>query len=171
MPVPMAVRLRTERLLLEPWVEVDLSTYQRLVSERGTGTPSREDVEQRVRRQRDTYHAHGLALLAARRRVEGDVIGYCGLVVGRTTPEEPEIAYELFRYAHGFGYATEAARAVVGAARDTGRARLWATVRAWNAPSLRVLDKLGFHRDHVTGDERGEIVWCVRDLAAHLPAT
>ena len=31
--------------------------------------------------------------------------------------------------------------------------------RAW----LRVLDKLGFRRDHVTVDEAGEIVWLVRE--------
>lgn len=42
------------------------------------------------------------------------VIGYCGLVIGGNgTREEPELAYELLRVAHGFGYAPEAGRAVV----------------------------------------------------------
>jgi hypothetical protein len=45
-------------------------------------------------------------------QLEGDVIGYCGLIVGHATVEEPEIAYELFRRVHGRGYATEAAGAV-----------------------------------------------------------
>src|SRR5450631_4135419 len=36
--------------------------------------------------------------------------------------------------------------------------RLWSTVRAWNAPSSRVPEKLGFERDHVsTQDVRGEM--------------
>jgi RimJ/RimL family protein N-acetyltransferase len=73
-------------------------------------------------------------------------IGYCGLIVGRATQEEPEIAFELFLRVHGLGFATEAGRAVVAAAAATGRSRLWSTVRAWNQLSLRVLEKLGFVR-------------------------
>jgi RimJ/RimL family protein N-acetyltransferase len=90
--------------------------------------------------------------------------GYCGLVTGRATLAEPEIAYELLRSAHGRGYATEAASAVLDAAIATGRRRLWATVRSWNAASFRVLEKLGFERSHSTWDEHGEIVWNVREL-------
>jgi RimJ/RimL family protein N-acetyltransferase len=48
------------------------------------------------------------------------------------------------------------------AAFATGRRRLWATVRTWNSASFRVLDKLGFRRDHVVSDERGELVYLVR---------
>ena len=169
----MRLELATDRLLLTPWWDVDLATYRALVAERGEGTPEPDDITRRLRDQRDRYAADGIALLALRRKAEGDVIGYCGLVVGRSSPEEPELAYELFRHAHGSGFATEAARAVVSAARDTGRARLWATVRTWNAPSFGVLDKLGFRRDHTTADDRGEIVWCslrLADLAHGCPA-
>jgi RimJ/RimL family protein N-acetyltransferase len=70
----------------------------------------------------------------------------------------------LFRRVHGQGYATEAAFAVLAAANATGRKRLWSSVRPWNAPSFRVLDKLGFQRDHVTTDDRGELVWLTRSL-------
>ena len=80
-------------------------------------------------------------------------------MVGRSTLDEPEIAYELLRAFHGHGYATEAARAVVDAAFATGRRRIWSTVRAWNTPSLNVLEKLGFQRHHSTVDDQGEIVW------------
>jgi RimJ/RimL family protein N-acetyltransferase len=86
------------------------------------------------------------------------------LIVGRLTLEEPEIAYELFQRAHGHGYATEAAGAVLDAAIITGRTRLWSTVRAWNTASFRVLEKLGFERDHVSTDDRGELVWLTRSL-------
>jgi RimJ/RimL family protein N-acetyltransferase len=57
------------------------------------------------------------------------------------------------------GYASEAVQAVVSAARGTGRRRLWSTVRSWNAPSLRVLEKNGFVRDHSRHDDRGELVY------------
>lgn len=103
--------------------------------------------------------------MVVNRRDVGDFIGYCGLTVGRASVEEPEIAYELFRRVHGQDYATEAAAAVIDAAIATGRQRLWATVRSWNAPSFRVLEKLGFERDHVSTDDRGELVWLTRSLA------
>jgi RimJ/RimL family protein N-acetyltransferase len=54
----------------------------------------------------------------------------------------------------------------MAAAFATGRRRIWSTVRPWNAPSLRVLDKLGFRRERVEVDERGEIVYLARDAAA-----
>ena len=66
--------------------------------------------------------------------------------------------------AHGHGYATEAAVEVVAAARQTGRSRLWSTVRSWNAPSFRVLEKLGFTRHHSVWDDDGEVVWNMLDL-------
>ena len=108
----------------------------------------------------------GLGLLPIERREEGDFIGYCGIVVGRASFEEPEIAFELARRAHGRGYATEAAEAVVDAAAATGRKRLMATVRAWNGASFRVLEKLGFHRsDRITQDPvRGHLIWMTRKL-------
>lgn len=51
---------------------------------------------------------------------------------------------------------------MLDAAIVTGRTRLWATVRPWNAPSFRVLEKLGFERSHVATDDRGEVVWLAR---------
>jgi RimJ/RimL family protein N-acetyltransferase len=72
----------------------------------------------------------------------------------------------LAKRAHGHGYATEAASAVVEAARRTGRRRLWATVRDWNAPSFRVLEKLGFERGGRVDEnpERGDSIWMTRSL-------
>ncbi|MGI8693366.1 MAG: GNAT family N-acetyltransferase, partial [Geodermatophilaceae bacterium] len=85
-----------------------------------------------------------------------DLRGYCGLIVGRSTVDEPEIAYERLRRAHGRGYATEAGRAVLDAAIATGRTRLWSTVRTWNAASFRVLEKRGCQRHHVVTDDQGD---------------
>jgi GNAT superfamily N-acetyltransferase len=74
------------------------------------------------------------------RKGTADVIGYCGLTVhGNGSPDEPELAYELLRAAHGRGYATEAGRAVVTWASEAGYRRLWAGVWDWNAASRRVL--------------------------------
>lgn len=155
----MALHLQTTRLSLRPWQDGDVESYRALVAERGEGTPSVEDVTQRIASQRADTERTGFALLAIVRRDQGDFIGYCGLIVGRSTVDEPEIAYELHPHAHGHGYATEAARAITDAATATGRHRLWATVRSWNTASFRVLDKLGFERHHTSEDVRGTLVW------------
>jgi RimJ/RimL family protein N-acetyltransferase len=162
---PMATHLTTDRLTLRPWTLSDLDDYRSLVAERGAGTPTEANTRERITSQLAATVESGLALLPIIRRTEGDFIGYCGLIIGRTTVAEPEIAYELLQRVHGNGYATEAARAVLDAAIATGRRRLWSTVRAWNARSFRVLEKLGFERDHVTTpDERGDLVWLMRVL-------
>ena len=161
---PMPFQLETERLTLQPWAESDADELRALISERGNGMPTLEHTRAVIADGLAAMATTGIALLSIRRRDEGDLIGYCGLIVGRSTLDEPEIAYELFRSAHGFGYATEAAGAVLDAAIATGRARLWSTVRVWNTPAFRVLEKLGFERDHVATDENGELVWLTRAL-------
>jgi RimJ/RimL family protein N-acetyltransferase len=161
---PMRVQLQTERLTLRPWAFSDAEDYRVLVAERGDGTPTVADIRERITTQRGAMAQTGIALLPIQRRVEGDFIGYCGLISSRENLDEPEIAYELIQRVHGHGYATEAGRAVVDAAIATGRTRIWSAARGWNTASLRVLEKLGFERDHALADDRGDIVWLTRSL-------
>ncbi|MEU9090352.1 GNAT family N-acetyltransferase [Streptomyces sp. NPDC048428] len=160
----MSFHLETERLILRPWAESDAVELRALRAERGEGTSTLEYTRTLIAKLLTATETTGIALLPIQRRDEGDFIGYCGVIIGRSTLEEPEIAYELFRRVHGHGYATEAARAVLDAAAATGRERLGATVDAGNAPSFRVLEKLGFERDHVSMEDKGEVVWLTRPL-------
>lgn len=160
----MSLAIETERLTLRLRDERDARWYRELLVERGEDMPTLEEATARLARFRDLTTEVGIGALAICRRAEGDVIGYCALIVGRCSLDEPEIAYELLRRFHGHGYATEAAQALVAAAAATGRRRLWSTVRPWNTASLRVLEKTGFHRDHTIADDRGDIVYLVRDL-------
>ncbi|WP_030546925.1 GNAT family N-acetyltransferase [Streptomyces albus] len=160
----MSFHLEIERLILRPWAESDAAEFCALLSERGKGTPTVEHIRTAITKLLTETAATGIATLPVQRRDEGDFIGYCGLIIGRTTLEEPEIAYELFQRVHGHGYATEAAGAVLDAAVATGRKRLWSTVGTWNTPSLRVLEKLGFERDHVSTEDSGEVAWLTRLL-------
>ena len=160
----MSFVLETERLSLRLRGIDDAAWYVELMGERDGGTTlTISDAERHLAEQIPQAGAAGFGFLTIERRAEGDAIGYCGLLIGRTTFDEPEIAYELLRRVHGNGYATEAAGAVLDAAFATGRRRIWATVRAWNTASLRVLEKLGFQRDHSVTDERGEVVYLARD--------
>ncbi|RSS61047.1 N-acetyltransferase [Streptomyces sp. WAC07061] len=160
----MPFHLRTERLILRPWAESDAAEFCALLCERGKETPTVDRIRTAIGELLTATETTGIALLPIQRRDEGDFIGYCGLIIGRSSVEEPEIAYELLQRAHGHGYATEAARAVLDAAAATGRERIWATVGAWNTPSFRVLEKLGFERDHVSTEDSGEVVWLTRSL-------
>jgi RimJ/RimL family protein N-acetyltransferase len=161
----MALAIETERLILRLRDERDAEWYRELVGERvGEDIPTIEDATARLARFRDLGTEIGIGALTICLRDGGEPIGYCALIVGRTSLDEPEIAYELLARYHGHGYATEAAQALVVAAAATGRHRLWSTVGAWNTPSLRVLEKVGFRRDHLVTDDRGEVVYLVRDL-------
>ena len=94
----MAFSIETPRLRLRLRDADDAAWNLELLAEHDGGT-TRTLVEARQRLDDQNRDAHdtGIGLLAVHRRREGDVIGYCGLVVGRTTLDEPELAYELFR--------------------------------------------------------------------------
>lgn len=146
-------RLETERLRLRSSVARDAAVFRRLWTERdprvparrqidASGHPTVEDIEEHLRTAAETGRS---GLLTVERKAEGDVIGYCGLVFDdHGAAGEPELAFELLAAVHNRGYATEAARAVVAWAEGAGHHRLRATVWDWNAPSLSVLEKLGF---------------------------
>jgi len=169
---PMRFALETERLSMELRTRKDALWNWELLRERETPVErSMSDVEARLIKQELESRSSGIGFLTIRRKIEGDPIGYCGLFIGRSSLDEPELAYELFSGARGNGYATEAARAVLDAGFATGRGRIWSTVRIWNDPSLRVLDKLGFRRHHSEFDEHGELVYLACEKMSHHAAT
>jgi [ribosomal protein S5]-alanine N-acetyltransferase len=152
-PARVLDTLETDRLTLRRSRVGDAAAYRQLWTERdprvpphrrvnSEGRPTVQDIAAQIRAEREQP---GPGLLAVERKGTAGVIGYCGLIIhGNGSPDEPELAYELLRAAHGCGYATEAARAVVTWACQAGYRRLWAGVWDWNAASRRVLDKLGF---------------------------
>lgn len=117
--VSMAFELETERLVLRPWSVTDAKWYRQLLAERNVPAPELDKVRDFLAGAQERAAVSGIAALPVVRKQKGDPIGYCGLVVGRSTLEEPEIAYELFRHVHGRGYATEAATAVLDASAAT----------------------------------------------------
>ena len=160
---PMPSRIETERLVLTPERASDAAWFADLLNARGTGTFTVEDALDRIDAMTKTIETTGIGALVLRKRSDGVPLGYAAIVVGRGSVDEPELAFELLPQCHGCGYATEAARAVLDAAFDTGRPRIWATVGSGNRRSLRVLDKLGFRRDHSTTGADGDVVWLVCD--------
>jgi ribosomal-protein-alanine N-acetyltransferase len=169
---PVLETLETERLILRRRRADDAAVYRQLWTERdprvpahrrvdADGRPTVADIGAAILREEP-----GLVLLAVVRKDSGDVIGYCGLIAREGgSPAEPELAYELLRAAQGFGYATEAARAVVAWADEAGYQRLQADVWDWNLASRRVLRKLGFRETDQAGaeSEHGRSLVTVRE--------
>lgn len=161
-------------MALRPRRVEEAATYRQLWTERDPRVPARrridadgrpnvEDIEEQLRTE---IASPGLKVLAVELKDTAEVIGYCGLfaVDGRPA-DEPELAYELLVAAHGHGYATEAAHAVVTWAREAGYPRLWADVWDWNTASVRVLEKLGFRATGVVEPgPHGESLQTVLDL-------
>ena len=144
----MPTSLTTDRLMMRPFSVDDAPLHAEMISERGPGArhygATVAAVEQIIGRLLREAAEHGFGLYVLERVDDAGFIGYCGLIVGRGSISEPEIAYELLSQFRGRGYATEAASAVVEATRATGRRRLVATVGPANAASFRVLEKVGF---------------------------
>ena len=168
------VVLETDRLILRPWRVAEAALQRELWFERDPrvpphrridedGNPTVADFEESIR----TAQTSTLGLLAAERKVTGDVIGYCGLIESdRGAAAEPELAFELLRRVWSHGYATEASLAVLDCARASGYERVWATVWDWNTASRRVLAKLGFtETDRTEVDPvRGTTLFTMRRL-------
>lgn len=176
-PLPhraMPVEMVTERLRLRMRDARDIDVTMQLHAERLDDPAPRRpwvvweraEVAARLAAQSATWPGQRFGLYALDLLDTGDTIGYCGLVTGHASDDEPEIAYELLASTWERGYATEAARAVVDAAFGTGRRRLWASVRPWNAPSFAVLARVGFVHDRIEPDEWGDLVLLRCDAAS-----
>lgn len=137
--LPTLTTLETGRLILRRRSLDEAGIYRQLWTERdprvpphrridAEGRPTVEDIATGIRSEHEGSQP---GILAVQRKSVGDVIGYCGLVFhDNGAPGEPELAYELLRRAHGFGYATEAGLSVIAWSTAAGYERLWATVRA-----------------------------------------
>lgn len=168
--------IETPRLILRHQAADDAEVYRRLWTERDPrvpahrrinleGRPSVEDIAAQIAEEQE---GPGPGLLAVQRKDTADVIGYCGLIIrGDGPPDEPDLAYELLRASHGYGFATEAGRAVAAWADAAGYRRLWAGVWDWNVQSRRVLAKLEFREVGRAGPDsiHGHSLLTVRDRA------
>src|SRR3982751_5794073 len=109
----MRTYAETPRLVLTPQEESDASWLAELFTARGTGTFSVADALAKVGAMTATIRTTGIGALALRVKPDLEPVGYAALVVGRATLEEAELGYELLPRAHGLGYATEGAGAVL----------------------------------------------------------
>ncbi|MCK0116116.1 GNAT family N-acetyltransferase [Isoptericola sp. S6320L] len=99
-------------------------------------------------------HGHGLWIVET---ADGEFVGDCGLTWQQVGGEARlEVGYHVRADLQGQGYATEAAAACRGLARDSLRAaELVAIVHPHNAASRRVAEKIGMR--HLADDRTGPL--------------
>lgn len=149
--------VQTERLFLRHFHILDHGPMYRIFGDAdvmrfGDGVQTKEWVHGWLATCFDQYQQWGFGPYAVVERTSREVIGYCGLFffpdVGGQA--EVEIGYRFARAAWGYGYATEAARAVRDWAFQTlCLKRLIAMIDPNNTASIRVAKKLGmqYERD------------------------
>jgi RimJ/RimL family protein N-acetyltransferase len=140
--------LDTPRLRLRPFTPDDASFALRLLNEpsflqhigdKGVRTAA-DAVAYLEKGPMASYARHGHGLMAVALKATGEPIGMCGLLK-RDNLDHPDLGYAFLPEAWGQGYGLEAARAALEAAK---RGCVLAIVSQGNAPSIKLLLKLGF---------------------------
>lgn len=85
---------------------------------------------------------------AITRKADGALVGDCMIMFGDRAARQGEVGYLMNPVHQGQGYATEATRAMIGAAFEIGGLhRISARCDARNTASWRVMERLGMRRE------------------------
>lgn len=154
--MPDAPSLRTERLLLRPWRDADREPFAAMnadprVMEHFPRPLTREESDALAARILRGFEADGFGVWAVEAPGEANFIGFTGLARPRFemhfTPCV-EVGWRLAAPYWGRGFATEGARAALRFAFQTLKLpEVVAMVVPANRRSIRVMEKLGMHRD------------------------
>jgi RimJ/RimL family protein N-acetyltransferase len=151
MPLPTPT-LRTARLRLRPCADGDGDALFALHSDarvlRYWDSPpwtERARADRFIAASRQVADEGSGARVVIERSSDGAFLGWIGLTSFNADFRSASLSYVLTEEAWGHGYATEAARALLGWAFDTlDLNRVQAEADTRNAASARVLEKLGF---------------------------
>ena len=148
------IYIETERLILRSWKQEDLPLFiamnkdQRVMHYFPTAL-SNAETGAFYNRIQNEFESNGWGLYAVEIKSTGEFIGYVGLhEIGFEADFTPgvEIGWRLAAGYHNQGYATEAAKAVLSLAKSAGIERLFSFTAKINAPSERVMQKIGMEK-------------------------
>lgn len=148
---PIKIYIETERLVLRSWATADLSLFVAMNNDERVmryfpATLSASETETFYNRIQEEFDKKGWGLYAVEIKSTGEFIGYVGLhEIGFEADFTPgvEIGWRLAADYHNQGYATEAATAVLQLAKQSGIMHLYSFTAQINAPSERVMQKIG----------------------------
>ncbi|PTL82153.1 GNAT family N-acetyltransferase [Vitiosangium sp. GDMCC 1.1324] len=152
-------RTTTERLLLRRLQESDLDAVFTLHADPETNRfdssgslSSLDDARELLARWLGNWASHGVGYWAVERRdAPGTVVGFGGVRHKELEGQRVlNLAYRFSPQCWGSGYATEMARVALALAqKHIPDVPVVAIIHLENAPSLRVVERLGMRRDRV----------------------
>ncbi len=177
-PFELAGPIETKRLRLRAFRPEDFDVLYSYQSRDDTtrylywAARTREEVQQALERKiaATAIRSEGDFLaLAAELTSTGAVVGDVVLGLESEQHSQGEIGYMVHPDHHGHGYATEATEPLLRIAfEELGLHRVIGRVEARNAPSARVLEKLGMRREahlieneFVRGEWQSELVYAI----------
>jgi len=156
MPGDPHATLFTERLILRRWLDSDREPFARLnadpeVMRHFLRPLTRTESDAFVDRIEARFDERGYGMWAVERREDGTFLGFTGLAYqdfeAHFTPCV-EVGWRFDSFAWGHGYATEAAReALRFGFGPAGLAEIVSFASRLNLPSIRVMERIGMHRD------------------------
>ena len=143
--------IETDRLILRLWKSEDLPLFTEMnkdprVMRYFPAILTDEQTESFYNRIQSEFERNGWGVYAVELKSNGTFIGYVGLhEIGFDADFTPgvEIGWRLATDFHNQGLATEAAKEVLKLARQNGLQRLYSFTTKQNAPSERVMQKIG----------------------------
>ncbi|WNS42369.1 GNAT family N-acetyltransferase [Paenibacillus sp. MMS20-IR301] len=171
----LQMRLETERLIIRPYIESDLTASFELMQNPEVLAFMHMDMmplheyEGLFRWLMFSYHTpfelpfkYSFAICS---RGTGRLVGWCGAGVLDFSVPDTELYYLIGREHWGRGYATEAAVALAGYAFNViGLQRLYAKADPRNTASLGVFKKLGFRFERELAGLTGDYADCNGEL-------
>lgn len=161
----VSAHIETRRMLLRPFKNRDLSAFIDIASEEevlaflpSTDRMTREQLTEVFVWLRECYESNTIGTirkftLAVALKRTGKIIGWCGLGPLEYNEFEIEFYFVISHRHWGRGFATEAARALLGYALGVlGIQALVAVVHPSNRASIRVIEKLGMRPEGVVHD-------------------
>ena len=149
------VRIETERLLLRPLVWDDEEALAQVYCDAETmlwypAPYTRKQLRERIEQQMTDYPS-GAGLLGMVEKQTGRLIGDCGVRWQKVEAlTEPEVGYHVHRERWGRGFATEAAKTMIGYAfHALGVDLVISLIRPENVQSRRVAEKNGLVVDRM----------------------
>ncbi|MDQ2994660.1 MAG: GNAT family N-acetyltransferase [Pseudomonadota bacterium] len=150
--------IETERLILRTWCEEDTEAFYRInqdpkVYEYLLGPLSREEAQHFIADMNQRFTENNFTLWAVEEKTTGAMIGFVGLSVPKFTAHFTpcvEIGWRLGSQFWGKGYAPEAAKAVLKYGfTNIGLTEIVSFTATGNLKSIRVMEKIGMHRNIV----------------------
>ncbi len=143
--------IETARLILRSWEPEDLPLFAAMNKDERVmryfpATLTEGQTESFYSRIQSEFKSKGWGLYAVELKSNGMFIGYVGLhEIGFDADFAPgvEIGWRLVADYHNQGLATEAAKEVLKLAKTKGLSRLYSFTAKLNAPSERVMQKIG----------------------------